>query len=192
MSTTTTSISHPRAGTKATVDRSGYAVTTNTEIEGRHALRSACGDLSLWLELLSGSRRSGGRASEDSVDADDHPNHVDEGRRVGAIPAAVEDETGAREDVQPLIEPRSPADSAHREHQVGRQHQGRSEPSDDLNGISQHRSPSSTKRTSALSNRARHRPPTASAHRRRSDADFRGPLRGGARPLRGYRLTRAA
>src|SRR5437879_5195392 len=177
MSTTTTWISHPRAGTKVTADRSGCAGTTNTRIDGLAA---------------GGGGRLGGRAAEDSVKANGHPDHVDEGGGVRAIRPAIEDETGAREDVQPLIEPRSPADSAHREHQVGRQHQGRSEPSDDLNGISQHRSPSSTKRTSALSNRARHRPPTASAHRRRSDADFRGPLRGGARPLRGYRLTRAA
>src|SRR5437868_13500258 len=145
MSTTTTSISRPRAATKATVDRSGYAVTTNTRIDG-----SAAG----------GGGRPGGRAAEDSVKANGHPDHVDEGGGVRAIPPAVEDETGAREDVQPLIEPRAPADSAHREQQVCRQHERRSEPSGDLNGESQHRSPSSTKRTSALSCCVRRRPPT--------------------------------
>src|SRR6266436_2774495 len=70
---------------------------------------------------LSGGRRPGACAADDSVQADGHPNYVDEGRRVRAIPAAIEDETGAREDVQPLIKPRSRTDPAHCEQQVGRQ-----------------------------------------------------------------------
>ena len=89
------------------------------------------------------SRRPGlyARPPEEAKEPNSHPDEVEKGGRIGAIPAAVHDEPRARENIEPLVGRRERAQPAGRQQHVRRQHHHRGSPSDDLDDNFQGRSP---------------------------------------------------
>jgi hypothetical protein len=73
------------------------------------------------------------RAPKNPEHANCDPHDIDARRRISAVPAAVYDEAGTGQDVEPMVPTRLRIQPAKRQHDIGRQHHRSSHPADRFN-----------------------------------------------------------